>query len=729
MTTPPGSEHPGSPGPPASSGPASSGRAELAWQWASALRTTAYVPTSRPEIERLLRELLDQLFDSLAVEEFSPDPAREVGRRLVTSYFTGEQSLSRTVAVLGQGLAANPELQGVYGLAGKVTSLLGAVAAGYAAALRTQTLDQQEEVKQALLKAGQDAERERRVSEAKFRQLFTSSAVGIAISDLNGKLVETNQALRGIVGDVAAGNSLYKLFHPDDVTPLRNAYRKLVDGRSTSSRLPQRIRLIDKDGEPAWVYLAVSLFRDADGAPTDQVTIVEDVTELHLLGQELRHQALHDALTGLSNQQFFMSTLEGVLERANLASQITIFKIDLAGLAVINDGLGREIGDRVLRSVTERLQRVVSGDVISGGKATVARFSSDEFTILIENSSTTPSSATLAAHVTSELAKPVYMDGLGLAPGLVVSAYIGVVEHQGRSGQAAQLLRAAEATLHRVKSLGARRWGLFDPDRDADHRARCRLAATMPDAWGSGEISLDYQPLARLVDGTIVGIQALLRWDHPHDGFLSHQECLELAARTGLTRPLGQWTLRSACEQFTSWRRRFGEVTPLLHVDLTPQQSHDPDLVGIVRDVLAQTRLAADRLQLGIPVSVLDAGPGEGDDNLGVLANMGIAITLLGFSGVADVAHLEDLPVQTVEIAPRVVQRVAGRPSGGSATARAIPWVLKLVQSCGAITIVRGIDTQNEADWWGSAGADIGQGSFLAPPAAPDKMAMLLDSR
>lgn len=108
---------------------------------------------------------------------------------------------------------------------------------------------------------------------------------------------------------------------------------------------------------------------------------------------------------------------------------------------------------------------------------------------------------------------------------------------------------------------------------------------------------------------------------------------------------------------------------------------------------------------------------------------MGIAITLLGFSGVADVADLEDLPVRTVQIAPRVVQRVARRPSDGSAVARSVSLVLKLVQSCGATVIVRGIDTQNEADWWGSAGADIVQGSFLAPPATPDKIVTLLDSR
>ncbi|MGB7796142.1 MAG: sensor domain-containing diguanylate cyclase, partial [Pseudonocardiaceae bacterium] len=357
----------------------------LARRWERALRTTAYTPTSPVAIQRVLCELLDRLFDSLRAKQFSSAPGRMVGQRLVASHFTDEQGLSRTVEVLGQGLPASPELQGIEGLAGKVASLLGAVAAGYAAALRAQTFDQQEEVKQALLKARRDAERELRLSEAKFRQLFTSSAVGIAISDLKGKVWETNQALREIVGDLTAGHSLYELLHPDDVPAVKAACQKLVDGRSTGFRSPQRIRLIGKDGEPAWIYLAVSLLRNVDGEPTGQVTIVEDVTELHLLGQQLCQQSLHDALTGLPNQQFFGSTLQSVLERADQNSRITVCKLDIDDLAVINDAFGRQVGDHVLQSVASRLQSVVAGE-----KAIIARFGSDEFAILIENSPTTP---------------------------------------------------------------------------------------------------------------------------------------------------------------------------------------------------------------------------------------------------------------------------------------------------------------------------------------------------
>jgi diguanylate cyclase (GGDEF)-like protein/PAS domain S-box-containing protein len=693
----------------------------LARQWAQALRPTAYVPRSRAEIQHLLGELLDVLFGVLAVEELPLDRAKAVGRRLVSEYFTGEQSLRHTLEVLGQALPASPELQGVDDLARKVVSVVGAVTEGYVSALRALTLDQQERVKQALLRAAQDAEQRLRVSEAKFRELYTSSAVGIAISSLDGTLLETNQALREIVGDPTAelaGRSVDELLHPDDVAPLRSAYRKLVAGRGGRFRLPQRLRLIDKDGEPVWTYLAVSLLHDTDGRPAHQVTIVEDVNDLHLLGERLGHQSLHDALTGLANQQFFISRLERVLGRAELATQITVGKIDLNGLAVINDGFGREVGDQLLQVVAQRLQLALEGE-----KATVARFGSDEFAILIENSPTTPDLAALAASIDTQLTKPASIEGYQLA----VSACVGFVEHQG-GGEPAVLLRGAEAALHSVKRGGQRRWGSLDLDRDAAHRVRCRLAAALPGAWDSGDIVLDYRPLVQLTDGKIIAIEALMRWNHPHRAPLPHHECLELAAWTGLEVPLGQWLLRTACGQLALWQQRFGAAMPQLYADLTPRQSHDPDLVAGIRCALERAGLAPGSLQLGIPVLALGTGTGDAKENLQMLAEMGVAIVLSGFSGVGDVAYLEDLPVQAAEVAREAVHHAGQRPVAGSGIARAAATLVELVHGCGATVIVRGIQTRDEAGWWRSTGADVGQGGFYPPAGTPDEIAALLGS-
>jgi diguanylate cyclase (GGDEF)-like protein len=449
------------------------------------------------------------------------------------------------------------------------------------------------------------------------------------------------------------------------------------------------------------------------------VAVVKDVTELHLLRECLSHQSLHDVLTGLPNQQFFISHLEGVLGHTERTSRITVCKIDLDGLAVINDGFGREIGDQLLQSVAQHLESVVAGE-----KAMVARFGSDESAILIENSPTMPNVAALAGRINTELAEPVYVEGYGLA----VSAGVGFVEHQG-GGEPAELLRAAEAALHSVKRGGKRQWRSFDTNRDAPHRIRCRLAAAMPGALEIGEITLGYQPLAQLTDGKVVAIEPLLRWDHPHSGTLRHHECLELAARTGLQVPLGQWLLHSVCEQFASWRQHFGDGTPLLHIDLTPQQSQDPDLVANVRCALEHAGLAAEDLQLGVPILALGGDTCEAEDNLRVLADAGAIIVLAGFSGIGDIAYLKDFPVRTVEIAHQVMHCVVQRLGSDSEVAKAVFALLELVHSCGATVMARGLETQEEANWWRSAGADLGQGTFCAPLGTHDEITVLLKFR
>jgi EAL domain-containing protein (putative c-di-GMP-specific phosphodiesterase class I) len=151
--------------------------------------------------------------------------------------------------------------------------------------------------------------------------------------------------------------------------------------------------------------------------------------------------------------------------------------------------------------------------------------------------------------------------------------------------------------------------------------------------------------------------------------------------------------------------------------------------VADIVSALTQTGFAAEHLQLGIPVSALDAEPDATEDNLRVLAGMGISIALLEFGGVADVVRLEDLPVRTVAVAPTVVQRVVQPPGGASAVARAVPAVFQLLHDCGVTIIIRSIDTHHEADYWKSAGADIGQGAFFASPTSPDEIVALLGFR
>lgn len=684
-------------------------RSGLAREWARALAHTAYLPMSGEEIHAFLLRLVDGMADALlAGDPGARSGAKEsesAGAALVAASAHNQRSLQCTLEVLGTGLPRLPELSDLPDLQARVLHQLASLAAGYADALRRRTFEQQEDVKQAL-------ERVLHLSEARFREVFTSSAIGLAISDLDGRLVQVNRALGEILGhSVADGPSprnLHELFHASAGDHLRLAYQDVVNGRLDRFRLERPMRR--KEGDEAWVFLSVSALRDEHGAVTHHVTMVEDITDLHLLQVQLNNQALHDLLTGLPNRQSFALRLESRLGTMDPDHVITLVHLDLDGFAVINGGFGHETGDKVLRLVAQRLQAMFADE-----QAIIARIASDEFAVLIENSPYTPDVATIAAHINEGLSEPAYLDDLGLA----VSASIGIVQRPAGGISPAELLRQSDSTMRRAKSNGKRQWALFDAPQDEQDRERFTRAAGMPGALENGEFRVEYQPLLRLSDLSMSAVEALVRWDHPRYGTLPHDEVMELAQQTGAVLPLGQWMLRQACEQAVCWHDRFGDIAPVLAVNLVAAQANDPDLVADVNKVLDVVDLRPGWLQLGLPVRALLCEEGDAEDNLQVLADMGVRTSIHGFGGGhGGLVFLEDLPVRSVRIAGWLVQRLHERPE--SVTARALTDLISLVHTFDATVIIAGVRSAEQAAWWQDIGADLACGEWVAAPGPPE---------
>lgn len=686
--------------------------AALARSWAAAVSRTTYLPMSGEEVEQLLAGLIDRLLMAVAAPQVNEQAAVAVAATLVEHHVTGPRSMGRSIEVLGAGLPRLAALQRVDGLDAAVRTVLGALADGYAEALRQHTFDEQELVNQALLKAKRDTERGLRVSEARFREVFSASAVGIAITHLDGALVEANQAFADFVHRPVAelpGAALLELLHVQHDPMLSEEYRKLTDGELP--RFRRRLKLTDAGGETSWIYLAGSLLRDADGVPTHHITIVEDFTEVQLLQQELSNQALHDALTGLPNEHFFMSRLHEVLERADPAAMVTVCRVNLDNFSVINDGIGRASGEQLLCTVAGRLVGLVSAE-----RAMVARMGTDDFAILIEDTSQTPDARVLAASINVELSEPVYLGKRGVA----LSAGVGVVRRKAGGISPGELIRAADVTLHRVKRSGRGQWGLYDADADAEGRQRYRLAAEMPGAHENGEVTLEYEPLHSLLNGRVLALQALLRWARADGTVLAHADCLSLAEQTGLMLIIGRWMLQRACAEMPPGSVRPAEDPLPLRVDLTARLSQDPDLVSVVHEALSGAGMPAGQLQIGVPLGALSRARDEVVDNVQVLADLGAGVVLLGAAaGTGYMAYLEDLPVTTVEIAPQTVRRLAERPGDDSVVARAVRQIIPLVHSIGVTVTVPEVNTSEQADWWRCAGADAARGTYLGLPMPP----------
>lgn len=679
----------------------------LATQWADLASQTTYLAMSGDEIQQLLARLITRLVAAAAATPVDEHAARAVAAELVAHDLTGSRSIGSTLEALGQGLPRLPQLREIPRRDTAVLQLLAALSDGYAEALRRRTLDEQEMVAQALLHAKLEAE-------ARFREVFVASTVGIAISTFDGTIVNANQALADMVDRRAAdliGASLPELLRATDDTALARAYRKLSEGKLP--RFRYRRQSTAASGEVAWTHVGGSVLHDTDGVPTHHLTIVENVTELHLLQQELSRQALYDVLTGLPNEAYLISRIQEVLETAKPTTKITLCRLNLDNFSVINDGIGRAAGDVLLCSVARRL-----GDLVHGQPAMVARLGGDDFAILIEDGPDNPEPGVLGPSINEALSEPVYLDHRGLA----ITASTGIVRRAARGLSSADLLRCAETTLHRAKRTGGGQWSLYDPKADEMDWAIYRLAAEMPGAFENGEITLRYQPICRLDSDQVVAIQALLRWERADDTVVEHLTCLALAQQSGLQGQLGSWMIEQSCATAMSWRQASADRAPRLRVDLTTQLCQDPDLVGVVRAALSATGLPVGQLRLGVPLVAMVRGRGDVLDNVGVLAELGIELVMLcNAAGPEYLAYLEDLPLRGVEISPEVVARIAARPGEDSIVAQAIRSTIPLIHSTGATVIVPGIDTPEQAQWWRAAGADSARGAYFSPPLPPSK--------
>ncbi|MFI6102359.1 diguanylate cyclase domain-containing protein [Lentzea sp. NPDC051213] len=653
------------------------GRDELARDWAIKVSRTAYLPLSAAKLTEELHELLNVVADALTGDPFG---ASLVGTRMVEMHCVGAESLRKSVEVLAEFV----EAEGAS--ARRAALVIGAISSAYTGAIQAFVLEQQESISQALLRANRAVQLDLQESEERFEDIFAHSSTGIAMVSLNGELERANEALCTILRrEEVAGMTLQDLIAPADLPLIKDALESLKHGRMR--RIEERPRLIDRDGEHFRVLLAATMQRDADDNPKQYVVLIDDDSQLTLLGGRLQYQSLHDALTGLPNRQYLTTRLESLLH-SDIEHGVTLYHLDLDAFAVITDGLGREIGDKVLKVVAERLSSVFSSE-----KAMVARLEGDEFAVLVENGPATPDVDSTIRTIEHELAEPVYFGDQGVA----VSASIGVLPRLHPGDHPAEVLRASDMTLRRAKRSGRRQWGLHDATQDKREQEEFALAAVMPGAWENGEIEVVFNPVMKLDGVARVCVEAELNWRHRDVGLIGHEKCVSMAEHTGLMLPLGEWMLRRAAEVAC-------EYEEMLAVCLTESLANSPDLVRDVRRVLADTGLPAGRLLLGFPVHVLASEDSEAADNLDLLSDMGIHIGARDFKGsTAEIELVRSVGVRAV--------RVKGRcQKPDELVSHVLSDLVTFVHEAGGLVVIDAVEDAEQRDWWGELGADAGVG-------------------
>ncbi|GAY07463.1 bifunctional diguanylate cyclase/phosphodiesterase [Pseudonocardia sp. N23] len=678
---------------------------DLVSAWATDLARPVYRPMSRVELRRYLRWAALRLAAASATDPVDTDTARAVGVSLVDNDLLDGEDLPSTVSALCTHLPAVAAGLGVGPAMPAARAVMSAVVAGYAGRMRDRILTEQEMVRQAEVRARKQTQDALLSSEARFRAIFENSGIGIGIADMTGRIVDANEAFASMLGytiEEFCTINVTDFVYPDDAQGMWELYEDIIAGNSEFARVEKRYR--HRSGGMVWTDLTASLIRDANGAPLYTVAMAEDATTRRELQARLRHQATHDPLTGLANRTMVNDRLDELFARPG--GRIGVCYLDVDNFKVVNDRLGHVVGDKLLLALSCRLHSSVSGR-----GHLVGRMGGDEFVILVEDP---PDGelADLADTVLAALAVPIDVD----EHRLVVSASIGVVETCVDNTTPADVLASADVTLYWAKADGRNRWARYDPERAAGDITRYTLSTTLSAGLERDEFEVEYQPIVRLADSGVVGVEALVRWNHPTLGRLGPDRFIEVAEETGAIVPLGRHVLREACTRAAEWNAAHPGADLFVSVNLAVRQAHDPGLVSDVADILAETGLPARLLQLELTESALLGPAGRPVDAISALAGLGIHIAVDDFgTGYSNLGYLPRLPLHSLKLAGVLVEGLRGPDEGAG---RIVTSLVALAQSLGLTVTGEGVETTAQAAQLRGARCDYAQG-WLYAHAAP----------
>jgi diguanylate cyclase (GGDEF)-like protein len=441
------------------------------------------------------------------------------------------------------------------------------------------------------------------------------------------------------------------------------------------------------------------------------VAVHEDITERRRSEAKIAHLARHDVVTGLPNRVMFREHLEQAFASLQAGRSFSVLCLDLDHFKQVNDTLGHPIGDRLLQAVATRLTACVEESDL------VARIGGDEFAIVQRAVERPEKSSRLASRIVDAISTPFDIEGKHVVIGTSIG--IAIAPADGRDPD--QLLKNADMALYLAKTDGRNTHRFFEAEMDRRLQARRALELDLRAAIVNGDFELRYQPIVKLDSGAICGFEALIRWNNGSRGQILPSDFIALAEETGLVLPIGEWVLRTACSQAVAWP---DAVT--VAVNLSPAQFKSQNLVQVVLNALATSGLAPGRLELEITESVLLQNEANTLSTLHQLRALGVRIAMDDFgTGYSSLAYVRSFPFDKIKIDRSFVSDMTQREES-AAIVRA---VAGLARSLDIITVVEGIETQQQLDMARAEGCDEGQGYLFGRPQTDTHIPALLRKR
>ena len=500
--------------------------------------------------------------------------------------------------------------------------------------------------------------------------------------------------------DELLGKSVFHFFHPDDLKSKHRYLTKLID--KPEETICYRVRRKDE----SYIWLETTSKSVCDPITNETLEIIavsRDITERKESEERLLYLANYDSLTGLPNRALFRDRLRRSVARAQRNNtKVALFFIDLDRFKNINDSLGHHAGDQLLRGVSKRLKQYArKGD-------TIARLGGDEFTVILEGIKD-PEDATIVAEKILELMEPQFrLEGHQV----VVSPSIGITVFPDDADNMRSLLKNADTAMYRAKDKGGKCFQFYTSDMNAKAYEYLVLENDLRHALEREEFRLFFQPQIDLHTQNIIGVEALLRWEHPERGLLTPEEFIPFAEETGLVEPIGKWVLQKACREAKQWQE-LGLPAVRVAVNLSMRQFVAHDFVGQVADILKESDLSSEYLELEITERFLAHDVDQAEEILRDLHKLGVQLSVDDFgTGYSSLSYLKRYPLNTLKIDKSFVQDISSENDGRTI----VEAIIAMGQSLKLNVIAEGVETEEQTCFLRAQGCDWVQGYMYSKP-------------
>jgi diguanylate cyclase (GGDEF)-like protein/PAS domain S-box-containing protein len=540
-------------------------------------------------------------------------------------------------------------------------------------------------------------------SEEQFKQLAGNIPQVFWITDVgHKKTLYISPAASSLTGRLlpelyGGPRALVRALHPED-------RRRVYDARraATGGGYDQTYRVVRSDGAIRWVNDRAFPVRDESGTVYRIAGIAEDVTEKKLAEEQLMQLAHYDVLTRLPNRALFYDRMKQTLALAKRNEwTVGVMFIDLDRFKNVNDTLGHAVGDQLLQQVSERL----AGSVRAGD--TVGRLGGDEFAIVLSNLSNAQDASLVAQKIMAAFVEPFQLEGSEI----YVTASIGITLYPDDSADQDTLIRNADAAMYRAKEAGRNSYQFYTSEMNARALENLSLESNLRRALERKEFLLHYQPKARLDTGAITGFEALLRWKHG-DQTVAPEGIIPILEETGLIVPVGEWVIRSVCEQLRQWKEKSVNVRPIA-VNLSARQFQQKNLAAMVEQILRETGIAPYLLELELTETMLMSDPEDAAQTLRQLKALGARLSIDDFgTGYSSLAYLKRFPLDALKIDRGFIRDAVSDPDD----AAIVCTIISLAHSLKLKVVAEGVETEGQLCFLKANGCDEMQGFYFARP-------------